>query len=121
MAYIAMAPSSFEGRKVGSGQCVAYVQKAARAPNSGLWKQGIKVLTAGHGAIVRGTVIATMVHGTYPNRPHGNHAAIYISHDPGGIWVYDQWLGQPVHQRYIRNHGGTGNPSNDADMFYVVD
>jgi len=62
-----------------------------------------------------------MVDGHYPNHAHGNHAAIYLSHDSQGIRVWDQWLGQPVHERVIHYHGGSGSPSNDGDKFYVVE
>jgi hypothetical protein len=121
MAYIAQHPADYEGRKVGTGQCVAYVQAAAHAPNTGVWKAGEQVLKATPGTITKGTVIATMVDGHYPNHAHGNHAAIYLSHDAEGIRVLDQWLGQAVHYRTIHNHGDHGNPSNDAARFFVVE
>ena len=35
-------------------------------------------------------------------------AAIYLYQDARGIWVYDQWQGQPVHKRLIRFEGGSG-------------
>jgi hypothetical protein len=45
---------------------------------------------------------------------------------PGrGIWVYDQWLGQPVHKRLIRFEGGSGgkwgSKSNDGTRFAVIE
>jgi hypothetical protein len=121
MPYIARNPEHYEGKKVGSGQCVAFVQTAAHAPSTASWTAGIKVMGASFGVIARGTVIATMVDGHYPNHAHGNHAAIYLDHDPEGIRVLDQWTGQPVHHRTIHAHGGQGNASNDADAFYVVE
>jgi hypothetical protein len=121
MPYIATNPEHFVGRKVGTGQCVAYVQTAAHAPNTGSWRAGIKVMGSPPGVIAKGTVIATMVDGQYPNHAHGNHAAIYLDHDVYGIRVLDQWVGQPVHYRTIHPHGGHGDPSNDADAFYVVE
>jgi len=30
----------------------------------------------------------------------------YLYQDDHGIWVYDQWRGQPVHKRLIRFEGG---------------
>ena len=121
MAYIAHNPGDFEGKKVGTGQCVAFVQAAAHAPNTGAWTAGLQVLRAQPGTIEKGTIIATLVDGHYPNHAHGNHAAVYISHDSHGIQVWDQWLGQAVHMRTIHDHGDSGNPSNDASRFYVVE
>src|SRR5258708_37211834 len=76
---------------------------------------------ASMGVISKGTVIATMVDGHYPNHAHGNHAAIYLSHDVHGIVVLDQWTGHPVSRRTIHPHGGHANASNDADAFYVLE
>ncbi len=121
MPFIAPNPDHYVGKKVATGQCVAYAQAAAHAPSTGSWAQGIKVVSAAPGSIARGTVIATMVDGFYLDHPSGNHAAIYLSHDAQGIQVLDQWLGQPVHYRTIHDHGGHGSPSNDASMFYVVE
>ena len=81
-------------------------------------------------SIAKGTAIATFVNGRYPNLPHGNHAALYISQDAGGIWVMDQWKGDPnkpkVSKRYLRTKGKWKNgtfvdPSNNADAFSVID
>lgn len=121
MPYIAANPERYLHQTVGTGECVAYVQAAARAPSAGSWSAGAHVHEAGVGTIARGTVIATMVDGRYPNRSSGNHAAIYLSHDATGIQVIDQWRGQPVHHRTIRWHGGHGSPSNDGDAYYVVE
>jgi hypothetical protein len=55
----------------------------------------------------------------------GNHAAIYLYQDDRGIWVYDQWRGQPVHKRLIRFEGGSGSKwggkSNDGRRFAVIE
>jgi hypothetical protein len=50
-----------------------------------------------------------------------SHAAIYISQDDEGIRVWDQWVGQPVHERLIRFRGKTGNAVNDGDAFHVIE
>ncbi|MBI2803454.1 MAG: BPSL0067 family protein [Planctomycetes bacterium] len=121
MSYVAANPEAYEGKKVGSGQCVAYVQIAANAPGTGTWKEGIKVIGSQPGTIAKGTVIATFVNGHYPNLSTGNHAAIYLSHDSAGIKVLDQWSGHPVTPRLISPHGGQGSASNDADAFSVVE
>jgi hypothetical protein len=49
-----------------------------------------------------------------------SHAAIYLSQDETGIWVYDQWFNQPVHKRLIRFRGGQGTANNDGDAYSVV-
>jgi hypothetical protein len=121
MPYVAANPEHYLGKKVGTGQCVAYVEAASMIGSTGTWHAGVKVLKASPGQIAKGTIIATMVDGHYPNHSHGNHAAIYLSQDASGIQVIDQWLGQPVHYRTIHNHGDHGSPSNDASKFYVVE
>jgi len=113
---------------VGSHQCVALVQHYANAPNTSNWKEGEPV--KGKLGIEKGTAIATFVNGKYPNARHGNHAALYISQDAGGIWVMDQWKGDPkkpkVSKRYLlskgkRRNGSYIDPSNNADAFSVIE
>jgi hypothetical protein len=62
--------------------------------------------------------------GSYTNES-GNHAAIYLYQDERGIWVYDQWQGQPVHKRLIRFKSGRGgkrgSKSNDGRRFAVIE
>jgi hypothetical protein len=118
VAYVCHNPEQYEGKVVGSGQCVALVQKAAGAGHTSTWSPGTRIKGAGY--ITPGTVIATFIGGIYPNQAHGNHAAIYISHDEHGIRVWDQWRGHPVSQRTIRYKTGDNDPSNDADFYYVV-
>jgi len=38
-----------------------------------------------------------------------------------GLAVYDQWLGQPVHQRTIHFRNGAGLAVNDGNQFYVIE
>jgi hypothetical protein len=121
MPYVAANPEHYVGKKVGSGECVAFVQAAGLAPATGTWQAGVKVLSAAAGTILKGTIIATMVDGRYPNHSHGNHAAVYLSHDATSIRVLDQWLGQAVHYRTIHDHGGHGDASDDASDYYVVE
>jgi hypothetical protein len=40
MPYMARNPQGYGGKAVGTGQCVAFVQAATRAPNTGVWKPG---------------------------------------------------------------------------------
>lgn len=113
---------------VGSHQCVALVQHYTNAPSTGAWHEGAVV--RGNLGLAQGVAIATFVNGAYPNLSHGNHAAIYLSQDASGIWVVDQWKGDPnkpkVSKRYIPFRGrwkdGTfANPSNNGDAFYVIE
>jgi hypothetical protein len=112
---------------VPDGQCVAFVEKVACAPHTGRWNRGTKV--AGNVSLAAGAAIATFdPSGRYGNHTDGrSHAAIYVSQTRTGIVVYDQWLGQPVHQRTIRipdpnaKHVGIIKPVNDGSQFYVID
>lgn len=113
---------------VGSKQCVALVQHYAKLPHSSTWKEGKRVM--GNATIAKGTAIATFVNGKYPSGAHGNHAAFYLSQDAGGIWVMDQWNGDPkkplVSKRYLiakgkLNSGGYVDPSNNADAFSIIE
>jgi len=120
VAYICSNPESYEGKKVGSGQCVAFVQEAAGAPNTSEWTEGATV--KGDTTILKGTAIATFTDGKYPNKATGNHAAIYVTQDAAGLWVYDQWVGQGmVKKRQLKFRGGVGSASNDGDAFSVID
>ena len=125
MAYIAKHPESYKDAVVGSGHCVPFVQEASGAPSTAQWTRGKPV--KGNVAIAKGTAIATFSsEGKYTNSIDGtSHAAIYISQDPGGIKVWDQWKTprQPVHQRTIRYRGCAAGvkPVNDGDRFYVIE
>jgi hypothetical protein len=121
--YIAARPAAYEGRVVGAGHCVDFVKAAAGLPPIVAWQQGATV--RGNPSIPRGTAIATFEpDGSYTSES-GNHAAIYLSQDDRGIWVYDQWQGQPVHKRLIRFEGGSGakrgSKSNDGRRFAVIE
>jgi hypothetical protein len=123
MAYIATTPETYQNTVAGSGQCVAFVEKASGAPLTSLWTRGVQArrdLT-----IQPGTAIATFdVNGKYTNSTDGtSHAAIYVGQNSVGLLVWDQWTGQPVHQRTIRFQGGAPGvrPVNDGDAFYVIE
>ncbi|HEX2222713.1 MAG TPA: BPSL0067 family protein [Thermoanaerobaculia bacterium] len=120
--HLAAHPEAFVGEVVGDGHCVAFVKVAAGAPRTSEWRPGARV--RGNPRIARGTAIATFeADGTYTSRT-GNHAAIYLGQDEAGLWVYDQWRGQPVHERRIRFEGGAGSgrgsKSNDGKLFAVI-
>jgi hypothetical protein len=120
--YVAENAQAFVGRVIDNGQCVKFVQTVTAAPRTAEWRPGAWV--RGNRSIRPGTAIATFeADGTYTPAT-GNHAAIYVSQDETGIRVYDQWRGQPVHERVIRFEGGrgagSGNKSNDGKAFRVV-
>lgn len=121
--YIAARPEAFVGRVVGAGYCVDFVKAAAGVPRTAAWQEGAEV--RGNPRVARGTAIATFgSDGSYTSES-GNHAAIYLHQDEHGIWVYDQWRGQPVHKRLIRFEGGSGakwgSKSNDGRRFAVIE
>lgn len=122
MSFIAANPETYAGQVVGSGQCVAFVEAASGAPLTSSWTKGAQVKGA---MLAAGTAVATFgPAGTYTNSTDGtSHAAIYVSQSPVGILVWDQWIGQPVHQRTIRFQGGAPGtePVNDGDFFYVIE
>lgn len=129
MSYIYAKASDLEDAdKVGSEQCVALVQHYAHAPNTAMWREGVKV--KGKNNLTKGTAIATFSKGRYPNVAHGNHAALYIGQDRGGIYVMDQWndpVKKPkISQRYLpfkgkNRNGSFPDPSNNGDAFSVIE
>lgn len=123
--YLGQVVSSPEGQH--TGQCVSYVRTASGATHSSSWAPGEPV--RGNTSLKPGTAIATFQDGKYHNRIDGrSHGAIYMSQDEGGLYVIDQWKGQPVHARYVRFKGGKPNtepssgvlPVNDGDAYSVV-
>ena len=76
--YIYSKVDDLEGKpKVFSGECTGIVQWYTKVGLARNWRQGIVVKGSG-AKIKKGTAIATFVDGFYPNKPHGNHAALYI-------------------------------------------
>lgn len=109
------------GLVAGNGECVKLVQASAKAPFTGEWKRGVKV--RGFVKLERGTAIATFdAAGRYPNKKDGSsHAAIYLSQDPVGIRVIDQWAGRPPAPRTIPFRNGAAKAVNDGDAYHVID
>jgi RHS repeat-associated protein len=128
---------------VGNGDCGILPQRLANDERLGQaewWRgagegNGTKVF--GNNNIQKGTVIATLVEGRYPNAASGtsqynsvmgNHVAIYWSqgvvNGAMGIWVIDQYPGRGnAGFRFIRAKGGSVNENmrpNNAHAFYVV-
>ena len=109
------------GAKVGSGQCVDFVREVTGLPPTAHWRRGDPVQGSSHAP---GTAIATFnARGRYPSTMGGDsHAAILRAvHEDGSITVWDAWLGQPVHERVIRDRQGRGDAVNDASRFYTIE
>jgi hypothetical protein len=121
MPYVAFLDhvNHYLGRVFGNGQCVTFVQRIAHTPSTHSWKPGPSV--RGNFWLPKGTAIATFRRGRYPNQSHGySHAAIYLRQDAFGIWVLDQWHGQPVHERYILFSRHTKHVSNNSNAYSVI-
>ena len=114
--------TKMKGQAKGDGSALAFVTEAAKLPSPAKWAKGDKV----EGATLRpGTPIATFkADGTFaPGK--GGHAAIYVTQNKKGIWVYDQYKTaageqRPVDARFIRFKKGAGSPSNDAGSYSVI-
>ncbi len=117
-----LTPGKYKNAK-GHTECVVFVQQAAGAPVTSLWKKGLHVADAKPGEIARGTVIATFDdNGKYPQDNLGQHAAIYLSQTAQGIQVLDQWNKQGgVKPRTIHFNKPKGTSrSDEGNDFYVV-
>ncbi|MGZ3183648.1 MAG: BPSL0067 family protein [Telluria sp.] len=118
-----------EGKpKVGTRQCVALVQTCLPGiGHTSTWKAGAAVLN--NDKIEAGTAIATFVNGHYPNRSHGNHAALFVRHAPNGFWIMDQWsddAAKPVvssrliHHKRPANKNGAWPLGGENAMAYAI-
>jgi len=114
--FICPSAASYANQVVGDGHCVSLIKQCSSAPHTELWRPGASVLNS---SLPAGTVIATFKNGHYPNNT-GHHAAIYIKQTNKGIWVWDQWLGKPVHKRLIRIRNDNASPGNTAQEYKVV-
>lgn len=128
MSYVYPDAALLKGKPVvGSHHCVALVQEYAGAPTTPHWRQGEAVV--GNTALRAGTAIATFERGRYPNRPHGNHAALYIRQGANGIYVADQWKSAGKTEISVRllpslgkdKKGNFKHPSNNADAFFIIE
>jgi hypothetical protein len=109
--------AQYEHQTIGDGQCVSLIKLCANAPQTQFWTPGARVLNTD---LPEGTVIATFDNDRYPNKS-GYHAAIYIQQDQQGLWVWDQWIGKPVHKRLIRIRNDDAAPGNTAQAYRVVE
>ena len=109
---------------VSTGSCAALVQHYSRVGPTANWREGARVRTSD---VQRGTAIATFVNGVYPNLSSGNHAAFFVSKDPDGIWVVDQWEGlDRPHKRKMSykgkaDDGNWADPSNNGDAMSIIE
>ena len=116
-AIIATGYADLLGQSVGTGQCVALAQASSDVGYTSTWSPGAQV--EGETDIAVGTVIATFgSDGTYTNTYGQSHTAIYLGRDSSGIFVEDQWLGQPAQTRHI--NWTTTNSYESGSQFYVV-
>jgi len=126
MPYVYSQVDNLEGKSlVSTGSCAALVQYYTRMGLTNTWKEGENVRK--NREITKGTAVATFENGKYPNRPHGNHAAFYLSQDGMGIWVMDQWKekGKISRRRlYFKGKSSSGkyiDPSNNGDALSIIE
>ena len=128
MPYVYPEVDDLDGHDlVGAFQCVALVQAVAGAPRTSDWRQGIPV--RGELLLAKGTAIATFEDGVYKSRPHGNHAALYLRQDQGGIWVMDQWANSTklevsrhcLQFKGVAKDGSWIDASSNGDAFSVIE
>jgi hypothetical protein len=116
-AIVATGYADMLGQSVGTGQCVALAQATSDVGYTSTWSPGAQV--EGDTDIAVGTVIATFgSDGSYTNTYGQSHTAIYLGQDSSGIFVEDQWLGQPAQTRHI--NWTTTNSYESGSQFYVV-
>lgn len=119
-------PINFIGHSIGNGQCVDFVRACSEIPSTQFWRPGHALYSGRNDArpltpnsLQYGTIIATFEGDRYPNTS-GHHAAMYVSHDEDGIWVYDQFRKKSVSLRHIRVRHDRAAPSNTAQAYRVV-
>lgn len=123
MPYVAKGNFTEKKDVIGSGQCVALVKELAGAPASSLWREGDKLVDVfkAKKLIPTGTAIATFEDGRYPNKPTGNHAAIFIRQVAGGIEVFDQWSGHSPSKRTIMfGHAAIRGAAQRPELYSVI-
>ncbi|HWG96012.1 MAG TPA: BPSL0067 family protein [Nitrospira sp.] len=109
---------------VGNGECVTFCKRAAGLEDTitSQWIPGPKV--AGND-IARGTAIATLGSGGYPQEDGvAKNSAIYLGKGTNGsIWILDQY-NHPAHPPHPREIFFNSNPnhdvSNNANSYYVI-
>jgi hypothetical protein len=107
----------------GRVECVALLKALMDAPRTALWREGRKLL-ASWSEVKPGTAIATFNHGRYPTKASrgSKHAAIFLRASEAGIYVFDQFAGQPeATERFIPwHHPRDRKASNNASSYSTV-
>jgi hypothetical protein len=121
--WVASDPYAKLGTIVDNGQCMRHVQVVAGVPHSSALRRGARVRFT---ELPRGTTIATFNSvGRYANATDGSsHICFFISKEPDGLRVVDQWVGREppgVQERVIRYKGGIGKPVDDGDAYCIVE
>lgn len=116
-ALVCIDVQKWQGQVIGDGQCVSLIKRCSGAPQTSLWRPGMRVRGQN---LKAGTVIATFEGQHYPSRT-GYHAAIYIRQEKSGVWVWDQWQGKPVHRRLIRWQNKHSSKANQGNAYRVVE
>lgn len=103
-------------------ECVQLLKALMAAPRTLLWQEGRR-LKAVWDEVRPGTAIATFKKGRYPQSGRGNrHAAIFLRASEAGIYVLDQFAGQPqAGERFIPWHNPRDRgASNNASAYSTV-
>jgi len=119
---VASDPHEGLGQVIDNGHCMRHCQVLHGVPHSSALRRGARVNDAGD--LPCGVIIATFnANGRYANKTDGSsHIAVLIERRAdGSLLVVDQWKGQPVHERVIRDKRGAGTANNDASRFYIVE
>jgi len=102
----------------GNHQCVALVRAVADTPPTADWRPGPSVQD---GDVPIGTAIATFgPDGRYTNEKATAHAAIYLGRENDGMWVLEQYAGQPP-QRKFYPFADNALPIRDGRNYRVIE
>ncbi|HHX9842663.1 TPA: BPSL0067 family protein [Salmonella enterica subsp. enterica] len=74
--------------------------------------------------IAKGTTIATFdEQGVYPNRPSGNHAALYLDQNASRTLIMEQWMRElKIHKKCVRVNLDEREPiTRRAATYYVIE
>ncbi|MBY0398016.1 MAG: BPSL0067 family protein [Thermoleophilia bacterium] len=124
MSYLCSEPpADIQGKLVDDGkgnylgQCVSLLKRTcATIPATTAWKKGKRVKDVT--ALARLTAIATF----NDAGQYAGHAAIYVSQDKTGIWVWDQYKSpeKPVGKRLI-TFDDKKTDVNNGNKYYVIE
>ncbi|EDS5972588.1 BPSL0067 family protein [Salmonella enterica subsp. enterica] len=126
MGYVYNDVDKLENKpRKGNDQCVTLIKvvipELSRRTTS-TWHQGEQVLDNTN--IAKGTAIATFdEQGVYPNRPSGNHAALYLGQNASGTLIMEQWTKElKIHKKRVRVNLDERVPmTRRAATYYVIE